>query len=104
MARPRSESEAERLRPQLDELQKKLRDVEAREKAKKARDDMRRWILTGQAVLARLEAEPETQFAATAFGLINAHARSAADRALFNLKPLAKEAQAETTEKAASGV
>jgi hypothetical protein len=104
MPRPRSESEAERLRTQLDELQKRLRDVEAREKAKKARDDMRRWVLTGQAVLARLEAEPETQFAATAFGLINAHARSAADRALFNLKPLGKEKHGGAADAASSQV
>lgn len=104
MPRPPTDGLLDRLRAEAEALAERIKQEEAREKAKKARDDMRRWILTGQAVLARLEAEPETQFAATAFGLINAHARSAADRALFNLKPLAKEAQAETTEKAASGV
>jgi hypothetical protein len=92
MPRPRSDNELESLRSQEQALKERIKQVEARDRAKKARDDHRRWQLVGQAALARLEAEPQTEFASVMLGLINAHARSTADRALFNLPPLSKAA------------
>jgi hypothetical protein len=50
----------------------------------------RRYLLAGAAALDHMKAEPDTTFASTLLGLIDARVKGAADRALFGLPALAK--------------
>jgi hypothetical protein len=85
MPRPRSESELELLEAQREALDRKIKEVAAREKAKKAAEDHRRWLLAGQVAVQHMQGEPDGQFFKTMMGLLDQHARSASDRALFGL-------------------
>jgi len=87
------------LQAQAIELDRRIKEVAAKEKAKREADDHRRNLLVGQAALWRMTTEPQSEFAATLLLLINERARSVADRALFNLPPLTmntKEPQEQT--------
>lgn len=88
MPRPRSDSEVEHYEAELAAVSKKLEEARARFKARKAADDHRRWQLAGQAAVQQMQAAPDSQFFKTMTGLLNEHARSAADRALFGLPAL----------------
>jgi hypothetical protein len=85
MPRPKSEDEVELLEAQLADLSKKLDDAKARFKARKAQEDHRRWLLAGQVAVQHMQGEPGGQFFKTMMGLLDQHARSASDRALFGL-------------------
>ena len=85
MPRPRSANELEALQAQRDALERKIKEVAAREKAKKAAEDHRRWILAGQAAVQHMQAAPGSEFFNTMMRLLNEHARSASDRSLFGL-------------------
>lgn len=85
MSRLKSENELESLKAQERALQQRIKEVEAREKAKKAADDHRRWQLAGQAAVQHMQAAPDSEFFKTMMGLLNEHARSASDRSLFGL-------------------
>jgi hypothetical protein len=85
MPRPRSGTELESLEAQRETLERKIKEVAAREKAKKAAEDHRRWLLAGQAAVQRMQAAPDSEFFKTMMGLLNEHARSASDRSLFGL-------------------
>jgi hypothetical protein len=78
----------ESLEAQREALERKIKDVTAREKARKAAEDHRRWLLAGQASVQRMQAAPDSEFFKTMMSLLNEHARSAADRALFGLPAL----------------
>jgi hypothetical protein len=88
MPRPKSENELEALRAQAAALEQKIKEVAAREKAKKAAEDHRRWVLAGQVAIQQMQAAANGEFFKTMMGLLNEHARSAADRALFGLPPV----------------
>jgi hypothetical protein len=85
MPRPRSGTELESLEAQRMALERKIREVASREKAKKAAEDHRRWLLAGQVAVQHMQAAPDSEFFRTMMGLLDRHARSAADRALFGL-------------------
>ena len=85
MPRPRSDNELESLEAQREALEQKIKEVAAREKAKKAAEDHRRWLLAGQVAVQQMQAAPESEFFKVMMRLLDAHARSAADRALFGL-------------------
>jgi hypothetical protein len=87
MPRPKSGTELESLEAQREALDRKIKEVEAREKARKAAEDSRRWILAGQVAVQRMQAMPSSEFFKTMMSLLNEHARSASDRALFGLSP-----------------
>jgi hypothetical protein len=91
MPRPRAGTELEALQAQEVAIQKKIKEVAAREKAKRELEDSRRQQIAGAAALDHMSADPRSPFAATLLGLVNRRARSAADRALFVLAPLPKE-------------
>jgi hypothetical protein len=88
MPRPRSGTELESLEAQREALERKIKEVAAREKAKKAAEDNRRWLLTGQVAIQQMQAAPEGEFFQTIMALLDEHTRSAADRALFGLPAL----------------
>ena len=94
MPRRSSESELEALRTQAAALDRKIKDVAARDRAKRAAEDVRRNLLAGAAALEHMAAEPEGTFAATLLSLINGKIRSASDRALFGLPALAGNGEA----------
>jgi hypothetical protein len=83
--RPRSESELELLEAQREALDRKIKEVAAREKAKKAAEDNRRWQLAGQVAVQQMQAAPEGEFFKVMMHALEKHARSASDRALFGL-------------------
>jgi hypothetical protein len=85
MPRPRSGTELESLEAQREALERKIKEVAAREKAKKAAEDHRRWLLAGQATVQHMQAAPDSEFFKTMMGLLNEHVRSASDRSLFGL-------------------
>ncbi len=87
MPRLRSGSELASLEAQREALERKIKEVAAREKAKKAAEDHRRWLLAGQAAVEQMQAAPDSEFFRSMLGLLDRHARSAADRALFGLPP-----------------
>jgi hypothetical protein len=91
MPRQRSEDKLEALRARAVELDKKIKEAAAHDRAKRAAEDVRRRLLVGTAALEHMAAAPESPFAATLLGLINDRVRSAADRALFNLPPVAMQ-------------
>jgi len=90
MPRIKTGHELELLRAQALELDKKIKEVAARERARQAANDHRRRLLAGEAALEYMTAQPQSPFAETLLGLLNRRARTAADRALFNLSPLSK--------------
>lgn len=101
MPRPRSGTELESLRAQHQALQQRIKEVEAREKAKKAAEDHRRWILAGQVAVQEMLSAPDGEVSRKLLMLLNAHARSASDRALFGLpsaKPLNGKSAVEATD------
>jgi hypothetical protein len=81
------------LQAQAIELDRRIKEVAAKEKAKREADDHRRNLLAGQAALWRMTTEPQSEFAATLLRLIDERARSVADRALFDLLPLTKNTE-----------
>jgi hypothetical protein len=83
MPRPRSGSELEALRAQAIELDRKIKEAAARDRAKREAEDQRRYQIAGAAALEHMAAEPQSPFAATLLGLINGRARSVSDRALL---------------------
>jgi hypothetical protein len=85
MPRPRLENELESLEAQREALDRKIKEVAAREKAKKAAEEHRRWLLAGQVAVQQMQDAPESDFFKLMMGLLDRHARSAADRALFGL-------------------
>lgn len=85
MARPKSGNELESLRAQAAALEQKIKEVAAREKAKKAADDHRRWLLAGQAAVQMMQETPDGAFFRALMDRLDRHARSASDRALFGL-------------------
>jgi hypothetical protein len=85
MPRPRLASELESLEAQRETLDRKIKEVAAREKARKAAEDHRRWLLAGQAAVQRMQADPNGEFFKTMMNLLDEHARSSADRKLFGL-------------------
>jgi hypothetical protein len=91
MARPRTETALDTLRQQQIELAKRIAAAAAAARERAKQDEQRRRAIAGAAALEHMAAEPQGPFAATLLGLINRYARSAADRALFNLPPLRKE-------------
>jgi hypothetical protein len=97
MPRHRSENELEALRAQAIALDKKIKETEARDRAKRNADDQRRREIAGAAALEQMAAEPQSAFAATLLSLINREARSAKDRGLFNLPPAPKGSEGSPT-------
>lgn len=88
MPRPKSESELELLEAQREALERKIREVTAREKARRAQEDHRRWQLAGQCAVREMLAKPDSDFFRVMMSLLDATARSASDRALFGLPTL----------------
>ena len=88
MSRLRSENQLESLEAQREALDRKIKEVAAREKAKKAAEDHRRWLLAGQVAVQQMQAAPGSEFFKQMMGLLERHARSAADRLLFGLPAL----------------
>jgi len=86
MPRPRADTELESLEAQREALDRKIKEVAAREKARKAAEDHRRWLLAGQAAVQHMQAVPDSEFFKTMMSLLNEHARSASDRSLFGLR------------------
>lgn len=97
MPRHRSENELEALRAQAVALEKKIKETEARDRAKRNAEDQRRRQIAGTVALEHMAAEPQSAFAATLLGLINGCARSATDRALFNLPSTPKASESSPT-------
>jgi hypothetical protein len=85
MPRPKFGEELQSLEAQRVALDRKIKEVAARERAKKAAEDSRRWILAGQVAVQQMQAAPGSEFFKTMMGLLNEHARSASDRSLFGL-------------------
>jgi hypothetical protein len=85
MPRPRSENELETLRAQAEALERRIKEVAAREKAKKATEDHRRWLLAGQVAVQMMQEKPDGDFFRAMMDLLDRHARTASDRALFGL-------------------
>jgi hypothetical protein len=84
MPRPRSGTELESLEAQRDALERKIKQVAAREKAKKAAEDHRRWLLAGQIAVQQMQAAPDSDLFKLMMGLLDG-LRSASDRKLFGL-------------------
>jgi hypothetical protein len=85
MPRLKAGSELESLETQREALDRKIKEVSAREKARKAAEDHRRWLLAGQVAVQQMQAAPQSEFFKAMMGLLNEHARSASDRSLFGL-------------------
>jgi hypothetical protein len=85
MPRPKFGEELQSLEAQREALDRKIKEVAARDRARRAQSDTRRWILAGQAAVQQMQADPGGQFFKTMMGLLNEHARSASDRGLFGL-------------------
>jgi hypothetical protein len=85
MPRPKFGEELQSLEAQREALDRRIKEVAAREKAKKAAEDSRRWILAGQVAVQQMQVAPESEFFKTMMSLLNEHARSASDRGLFGL-------------------
>jgi hypothetical protein len=81
--------ELETLRAKAVALDQKIKEVAARDKAKKAAEDHRRWLLAGQVAVQQMQTTPNSEFFNTMLRLLDKHARSAADRDLFGL-PMSK--------------
>jgi hypothetical protein len=76
------------LRRQHIELAKRIKQAEEKQRQKDKADDARRYLLAGAAAVDHMKAEPDTAFASTLPGLIDARVKGAADRALFGLPAL----------------
>jgi hypothetical protein len=85
MPRPRTDGLLDRLRAEADALAVRIKQEEERDKARKAREDVRRWQLAGQVAIEQMQAAPEGEFFRTMLSLLDRHVRAAGDRALFGL-------------------
>jgi hypothetical protein len=85
MPRPKAGSELDSLLRQQAELNKKIKEAEARERAKRKQDDERRRLLAGTVALDHSKAKPDSPFATTLLSLLSDRLKSAEDRALFDL-------------------
>jgi hypothetical protein len=103
MPRLRSESELESLEAQKEALERRIKLVTARERARQAAEDSRRWRLAGEVAVQLMQAAPEGEFFKTMMGLLDQHARSAADRALFGL-PAPKSSNGESSTDSGPGL
>jgi hypothetical protein len=85
MPRPRSENELESLRAQAAALDQKIKDVAARDRARKAAEDHRRWLLAGQVAVQMMQEAPDGDVFRQIMRALDRHVKSASDRALFGL-------------------
>jgi hypothetical protein len=86
----------ESLEAQRDALERKIKQVAAREKARKAAEDHRRWLLAGQAAVQQMQAAPDSEFFNEMMRLLEG-LRSASDRKLFGLSSKAPNGSADDT-------
>lgn len=93
MARTNSKTNLEALRQQQLEIVRKIKEAEAEEKQKERERDERRKLLAGAEALAELEENPSGAFATTLLRRLNDRLARAADRELFDLPALPKEAK-----------
>lgn len=84
------------LRSRKIELENKIKDLAAQERAASAQREVRKKMVVGAVALDHWGSAPESSFAATLLGLLNENVRGSADRALFNLPPLTKKESAPT--------
>jgi hypothetical protein len=101
MPRPRSEDELESLKAQAAVLEEKIKEVAAREKARKAAEDHRRWLLAGQVTIQIMQDAPDSEFFRTVMKALDRVAKSTSDRVLFGLPSvsIAKASKAAVQEK-----
>jgi hypothetical protein len=85
MPRPRSENELESLRAQAAALDQKIKDIAARDRARKAAEDHRRWLLAGQVAVQMMQEAPDGDVFTQIMRALDRHLKSASDRALFGL-------------------
>jgi hypothetical protein len=83
MARLKSGTELEALRHQQIELAKKIREAEAKARAKEKADTERREILAGRVVLQHIAANPHDDIALAVVAMLNAAIVRPAERELF---------------------
>jgi hypothetical protein len=77
------------LRKRRAEIDARLSQLEAREKAKERKRDTRRKVIAGAYALEHCEFDPD--FKATLEGLLNSYLEKPGDRELFDLAPLSAE-------------
>jgi hypothetical protein len=91
MARQKSTDKVETIKKQQAELLKKLKEAQAKAKHEAKEGQRRKHELAGAVALKELETNPTGAFADALLGLLKHHLTRAADRAIFDLPPLAKQ-------------
>ena len=85
----------EKLKKQQEQLAAKIKDHQARNRAKSRKDDTRRKIIAGALALHHLEKNPHSPFAQTLTRLLDEYVTKPHERALFDLPPLPENAPGE---------
>ena len=76
------------LDTQIEQAQQRLRDLQAKARKQKRRDDTRRLILYGAACLAHIEALDGDRRKTEALGKLHAKVTRSSDRVFLGLEPL----------------
>jgi hypothetical protein len=106
MARQKSADHVEALRRQQADIAAKLKEAEAKERARKREDDDRRNRLAGAVILDHLARDPKSPIAAPLRELLAKGLKRPADRALFGdalSSPVAEPARPAVFDKGQSG-
>jgi parvulin-like peptidyl-prolyl isomerase len=89
-----SAEQLERYRRQQVELAKKIKEGEAKARAKQKQDDQRREMLAGRCILGQLADQPDSDISKAILALLGDFVIRPADRALFPALPVFKKADA----------
>ena len=106
MARQKSADHVEALRRQQADIAAKLKEAEAKERARKREDDGRRNRLAGAVILDHLARDPKSPLAAPLRDLLAKGLKRPADRALFGdalSSPVAEPARPAASDQGRTG-
>ena len=106
MARQKSADHVEALRRQQADIAAKLKEAEAKERARKREDDDRRNRLAGAVILDHLARDPKSPLAAPLRDLLAKGLKRPADRALFGdalSSPVAEPARPAVSDQGQTG-
>jgi hypothetical protein len=91
MARQKPSDKVETIKKQQAELLKKLKEAQGKAKNEAKEGQRRKNELAGAVALKELQTNPSGAFADALLGLLKHHLTRTADRAIFDLPPLAKQ-------------
>ncbi|MEM9716010.1 MAG: mobilization protein C [Pseudomonadota bacterium] len=87
-------SRLDKLIAKKAQLEAQIQAVQSRERKQKRKDDTRRKIIAGALAVEHATQNPDSEFTRTMLHLIQNGVKSDRDRALFDLDPLPKSANA----------